>query len=95
MRRIFELHEIHMISKRTIVIWAARVCTKSKIAELLSTLGRGSTQISGLYSLGLMNQARRPQVQVLHVLAEVIKLTKDALASLCSSTAWMRGRIVI
>jgi hypothetical protein len=42
-----------------------------------------------------VNQAQRRQVQVLHVFAEAIKLTKDALASLCSSAACMRGRIVI
>ena len=54
---------------------------------------RVSAQISGLFGLGLVNQAQRPQVQVLHAFAAAIKLTKDALASLCSSTAWMRGRI--
>ena len=46
----------------------------------------------------MLNQAQRPQgpqVQVLLVFAEAIKLTKDALASLLSSIAWMRGRIVI
>lgn len=63
--------------------------------ESLNALGRDSIQISGLFGLGLVNQAQRTQVQVLHVFAEAIKLTKDALACLCSSTAWMRGRIAI
>jgi hypothetical protein len=62
--------------------------------ESNNALGRDSTQLSGLFGLGLVNQAQRPQVNVLHVFAEAIKLTKDALASLCSSRAWMRGRIV-
>jgi len=64
------------------------------MVESLNALGRGSSQISGLFGLGLVNLTQRPQVQVLHVLAEAIKLTKDVLAGLCSSTAWMRGRIV-
>ena len=66
-----------------------------EIVESLNAIERSSTQISGLFRLGLVNQAQRRQVQVLHVFAEAIKLIKDALASLCSSIAWMRGRIVI
>jgi hypothetical protein len=37
--------------------------------ESHNALRRGSTQISGLFGLGLVNQAKRPQVQVLHVFA--------------------------